>query len=335
VLALCLLAPASGCRSKDAGQPSPAAPPGTVVAEVEGERITLAELDHQLVEKMPQDRVFEMRRQVLDEMVAERLIAREAKKRGLTPDQLTKAEVEGKAKPVGEADVKDLWARSNLAARGASMEQYRPQMERSLREQRKSERKAAFAEELKAKAAVKVTLEEPRARLTIPADAPMLGPANAPVTMVEFLDYQCPYCHRVQGVVDQVLQRYPGKVRFVHRDFPLDSLHPEARQAARAARCAGDQGKFWQYHRRLLAEPGHDDANLKLKAVAEGLDEKRFGACLASTEHDKSIEHALEQGQELGVTGTPTFFINGRRLVGVRPPEDFARIIDEELARAG
>jgi protein-disulfide isomerase len=121
----------------------------------------------------------------------------------------------------------------------------------------------------------------------------------------------------------------------VHRDFPLDSLHSEARKAARAARCAGDQGKFWQYHRRLLTEPGHDDANLRLKAIAERLDEKRFAACLASTEHDKSIEHALEQGQELGVTGTPTFFINGRRLVGVRPPEDFARIIDEELKKAG
>lgn len=333
-LAFCILAAASACKSKTAVPPA-AAPPETVVAEVEGDKITLAELDHQLVEKMPQDRVFEMRRQVLDDMVAQKLIAREAARRGVTPEELTRTEVDGKAKAVGEADVKELYDRSGLAGRGASLEQYRSQIERSLREQRTSERKAAFAQELKAKAAVKVTLDEPRARLTIPADAPMLGTPSAPVTLVEFLDYQCPYCHRVQGVVDQVLQRYPGKVRFVHRDFPLDSLHPDAMNAARAARCAGDQGRFWEYHRRLLAEPGHDITNLRLKAAAEGLDEARFSTCLASTRHDKSIEQALEQGRELGVTGTPTFFINGRRLVGVRPPEEFARIIDEELERAG
>ncbi|HET8647992.1 MAG TPA: thioredoxin domain-containing protein, partial [Vicinamibacteria bacterium] len=273
--------------------------------------------------------------QVLEDMVSERLVAREATRRGVSPQELARLEVEGKTRPVAASDVKELFDRSGLAAQGATLEQYRARIEQSLRDQRTAERKAAFAEELKKKAGVKITLEEPRARLALPADAPALGPADAPVTMVEFLDYQCPFCHRVQGVVDQVLQRYPGKVRFVHRDFPLDEMHPQAMSAARAARCAGDQGKFWQYHRRLLAEPGHDDPSLRRKAAAEGLDAARFGTCLASNRHDSSIRQAFDQGRELGVTGTPTFFINGRRLVGVRSPEEFGRVIDEELARKG
>jgi protein-disulfide isomerase len=122
-------------------------------------------------------------------------------------------------------------------------------------------------------------------------------------------------------------------VRFVHRDFPLDEIHSEARRAAKAARCAGEQGKFWQYHRRLLTEPGHDDQNLLLKAAAEGMDEPKFKGCLASTRHDAAIEQAVEQGRELGVSGTPTFFINGRRMVGIRSPEELAKVIDEELQR--
>src|SRR5688572_21127078 len=155
----------------------------------------------------------------------------------------------------------------------------------------------------------------------------MLGPATAPITLVEFLDYECPYCHRVQGVVEQVLKQFPGKVRFVHRDFPLDDIHPQAMKAARAARCAGEQGKFWQYHKRLLVEPGHDDENLRNKAAAEGLNEGKFQTCLASNRYDAAIRQAADQGRELGVSGTPTFFVNGRRLVGIRSAEDFAKLI--------
>jgi protein-disulfide isomerase len=337
VAAILCAAAASSCKAK---APAPAgaaaAAPETVVAEVGGERITIAELDHQLVDRMAQDRVFEMRQKVLDDMVAERLLAQEARRRGVTPEELSRTEIEAKVKPVAEADVADLFSRSGLAARGARLDEYRGRIQKSLQDQRRQERRAAFTDELKARAAVKVTLKEPRAQITIPADAPMLGPAGAPVTMVEFLDYQCPYCHRVQGIVDYILQRYPGKVRFVHRDFPLDSIHPDAMNAARAARCAGEQGRFWEYHRRLLNEPGSQDtANLRLKATAEGLNEAAFTACMASRKHDDAIEEAAAQGRSLNVTGTPTFFINGRRMVGVRSPEEFAKMIDEELKPIG
>jgi protein-disulfide isomerase len=334
-LAIAALASASACsRKKDAGKPSPL-PADAVAAEVEGEAITMAELDHRLVEKMPADRVFEMRKQVLDELVMERLLAREAKKRGLSPEALAKAEIEDKAKPVLPGEAKELFDRAGLAARGATLEQYQGRIEQSLRDQRRAERRTAFAEELRAQTKVKLNLQEPREQLTFPADAPMLGPPGAPVTLVEFLDYQCTYCQRVQGVVEQVIRQFPGKVRFVHRDFPLDNLHPQAMGAARAARCAGDQGKFWEYHRKLLSEPGHDPPDLRNRAIALGLDEGRFTQCLASTRHDAAIEQAAAQGRELGVSGTPTFFINGRRLVGIRSAEDFAKVIEEELKRVG
>jgi protein-disulfide isomerase len=323
------------CKSKPTTVAAPSPAPDQVVAEVDGQPITIAELDHKLVERMPQDRVFEMRRQVLEELVAQRLREKEARARGMTAEQLTKTEIEGKATPHTEADVQELYLRSGLAARGATLEQYRQRIEQSLKAQRIAERRAAFGEELRAKSKVNVILQEPRAQITIPADAPMLGPNNAPVTLVEFLDYECPYCHQVQGVVEQVLRQFPGKVRFVHRDFPLDDLHPQAMNAARAARCAGEQGKFWEYHRRLLTEKGHDDQNLHLKATAEGLDEGKFQTCFASKRHDAAIQQAAAQGRELGVSGTPTFFINGRRMVGIRAMEDFAKVIQEELKRIG
>jgi protein-disulfide isomerase len=152
------------------------------------------------------------------------------------------------------------------------------------------------------------------------------------VTIVEFTDYQCPYCHRAQGVIDQVLSRYAGKVRFVHLDFPLDG-HPGAVPAARAARCAGEQGQFWEYHRSLMTAPGTlDETDLKGRASALKLNAGAFGSCLSSSRHDDAIHAALRQGEELGVTGTPAYFVNGRMLSGARPVEAFTELIDAELA---
>jgi protein-disulfide isomerase len=133
-------------------------------------------------------------------------------------------------------------------------------------------------------------------------------------------------------VVDQVLARYPDTVRFVHRDFLLGN--PRSLPTARAARCAGEQGRFWEYHRTLLSDTAHEDADLRKKAVGLGLDGQRFAACVASTRHDAAIEGATAQGREAGVSATPTFFINGRRVVGVRPFEEISAVIEEELKRS-
>ena len=159
-----------------------------------------------------------------------------------------------------------------------------------------------------------------------------LGPAEAPVTIVEYTDYQCPFCVRAQTTVDEILERYAGKVRLVYRDLPLD-FHPRAFEASRAARCAGDQQRFWEYHRGLLIEPGDfGDADLERRAADLGLDTATFGECLASERHSADIRASLEEASRLGVRSTPTFFINGRRIAGAQPLEKFVAIIEEELA---
>ena len=139
---------------------------------------------------------------------------------------------------------------------------------------------------------------------------------------------------RALGVnaLDEVLQRYSGQVRFVHLDYPLEG-HAEAVPAARAARCAAEQGKFWEYHRSLMARPGTlDPADLQGRASMLQLDQRRFTTCLASDKYDAAIEGELRHGMDLGVTGTPAYFVNGRMLSGARPFESFAELIDEELA---
>src|SRR5262249_23623813 len=157
-------------------------------------------------------------------------------------------------------------------------------------------RKTAFSRSLREKAAVKVALEPPRASVPVPASAPTLGPDGAPVTIVQFVDYQCPYCHRAQSTIDQILSRYPGKVQLVHRDFPLDGP-PQARPAARASRCAGEQGKFWDYHRSLMTVNGPmDDADLKSRGAALKLDPVAFSTCLASDRFDAAIHAAFDEG---------------------------------------
>jgi protein-disulfide isomerase len=307
-----------------------------VVAQVGGASITLEEVDRRAAGKLQRLRneEYDVRRQALDEMIVERLFQKEASERGVTQAALLKAEVDAKVTPPTAGDVKTVYEQNRAAAGTRTFADLAPVIERSLREHRLAERAAQFRDELKAKTGVKVTLDAPRVAVTVPADAPTLGPASAPVTIVEYLDYQCPYCHRAQGVVDEVLNRYPGKVRFVHRDFLLGK--PRSLPAARAARCAGEQGKFWEYHRGLLLSSGDmSDEDLRTRATAMGLDAGKFSACVASDRFDGDIKRSTESGNALGIDATPTFFVNGRRLMGALPVDQFAEVIDSELGRTG
>ena len=302
-----------------------------MVAEIGDLRITLAEVDRKAAGSLERIRAeeYEVRRQALDELVAEKLFAREAAARGLSKDVLLKKEIEDQIKAPTRPEIEEFYLRHGGTGSGYTVDQLTPQIERSLKDQARSGRRTALLEQLKQKGQVRIALREPRAEVAVPAEAPTLGPAGAKVTVVEFLDYECPYCHRVQDVVEQLLAQNQGKVRFVHREYLIGK--PRSLEAARAARCAGEQGKFWEYHRSLLTQPDMTDASLNRKAATLGLDAGRFSTCLASGRYDASIHQATENGAALGVSGTPTFFINGRRLVGVRPVESFQQVIDEEL----
>jgi protein-disulfide isomerase len=158
------------------------------------------------------------------------------------------------------------------------------------------------------------------------------GPRDAPVTLVEFSDFHCPFCRNVVATVKEVLKQYEGRVKWVYRDFPIANLHPQAPRAAEAARCAGEQGKFWEYH-DLLFDSQTQTTTADFKGFAEQLklDPKSFGQCLDSAKHQAAVEADIQDGARLGVTGTPTFFINGRMLVGAQPMENFKKIIEAEL----
>jgi protein-disulfide isomerase len=165
--------------------------------------------------------------------------------------------------------------------------------------------------------------------------APFVGATVAPVTIVEFSDFHCPFCQRAEDTIGQILSRYGDRVRLIWRDYPIDNLHPQSRQAHEAARCASDQGKFWPYHKALFAGPPKPPDQLPAVAQETGLDMASFKACVASGKHQAAVQQDIEEGKRLDVTGTPTFFINGRLLAGAQPLEAFVRVIDDELARSG
>lgn len=310
---------------------------GQVVAEVDGTPITRGELDKKAADSLLalRQQEYETLRRTLDDMIAERLLDKEAAARKTTREALLQSEVEGRVAEPDPGRLATVYEQNKHRFGGKTREQMAPDIARAIRQQDLRARGQAFQEELRGKATVKVTLEPPRATVAIPADAPALGPASAPVTMVEFSDYQCPYCRRAQGTVDELVAKYPGKLRLVHRDFPLDN-HPGAFPAARAARCAGEQGRFWDYHRALLTAPGDfSEQDFKTRAAALKLDSAKFDTCLASDRHDAAIKASVEDGARIGVSGTPAFFINGRMLFGSRPLAEFQQVIDAELARQG
>ena len=319
--------------------PAPAGAPPTpgVVAQVDGEPITAAQLDKALgpsLDKLEQQ-IYEMRRQQLDELIAQKLVTKEAARRGVTVEALMAAEVTAKIAPVADADV-DKFFEANRA-RLPQQPDIKEQIRRYLQNQREGERRNAYVSELREGAKVAISLAPPPVtRVTVDvAGAPSRGPEKAPVTIVEFSDFHCPFCRRVQPTLEQVLAKYPDKIRLVYKDLPLDSLHPQARAAAEAAQCAHEQGKFWPYHDRLY-ERGSDASVATLTAVATdaGLDVAAFSQCLASGRQKAAVQRSADEAEGFGATGTPTFFINGRMMSGALPLETFTRVIDEELSGA-
>lgn len=338
------IAAAACSRSQGAGSQGPVSAPavaasvpaGQVVAEVDGKPITRGELEGKAAEALValRQQEYETLQRTLDQMIAERLMDKEATARKVSREALLKAEVDDRVPLPDAAKIDAVYEQNKQRFKGQTREQLKPDIVRAVRQQDLGLRRQAFAEELRKKASVRVSLEPPRARVAVPKGAPVLGPATAPVTMVEFSDYQCPYCRRAQGAVEEVLGKYEGRIRFVHRDFPLDG-HPQALPAARAARCADEQGKFWEYHRALLGSAGDlSPEDLRARASTLGLDSGKFDSCLQSTRHDEFIKASIEDGARIGVTGTPSFFINGRMLFGARPVEQFQEVIDAELAAA-
>lgn len=171
-------------------------------------------------------------------------------------------------------------------------------------------------------------------RYEIPTEGfPSFGPQDAPITVVEFSDYQCPFCKRFHDETYQsLLDAYPGQIRFVYRNLPLTSIHPEAFPAAVASLCAEEQNMYWEYHDKLFAGEFFSREVYLQYASDLNLNAEEFTACLDSGKFDEFIEQDMDFAFNLGVSSTPTFFINGLAIVGAQPLSSFQTIIDKELA---
>jgi len=179
-----------------------------------------------------------------------------------------------------------------------------------------------------------VTAEPEFVRYDVPSEGfYAIGPENAPITIVEFSDYQCPYCRRWHTEVYQpLLNAYPGKIRLVYRHLPLTSIHPDAFPAAEASMCAGEQNSYWQYHDKLFSSETLGN-NIYIQYAQDlGLDMTSFEACITDHKYQEAIQADSDFALNLGVRSTPTFFINGLAVVGAQPLDVFKQVIDKELA---
>ncbi len=308
------------------------------LAEVDGVTITAKEVDKAAAGPLRkiEEQVYNLKRKTIEELINKKLLAREAAKRGMSVQALFATEVAAKVVPVTEEEIESFYQANKARLKGDEAAA-REEVKVRLQNQKLTEREQDFVQSLRAQAAVAVHLKPlPVFKVEVPVDgAPFKGPETAPVTIVAFSDFQCPFCKRVQPTLTEVLSRYGDKVKLVSRDFPLDHLHPGARKAAEAARCASDQGKFWAYSDTLYTHtPKTNPVQLQTYAQEVGLDPAAFEQCLSSGKYQAAVQQDVEEGARLGVSGTPTFFINGQLLSGAQPVEKFVQMIDAELAQA-
>ena len=306
-----------------------------VVANYDGVEIRLSELD---LEAKPaiikaQMEIDRARHGFLEKMIFEALTEKEATATGMEIEAWLKAEVDDKLAPITDEDAKAFFD-ENPPRGAATFESMKPRVIAYMERLRKTERTAELTEELKTKYNVTITLEPFRIEVGADDD-PFKGPADAPVTIVEFADFQCGFCGRTRSTTDEVLEAYPDHVKFVYRDFPIDK-HPRAHFMAQAANCAGDQDKYWEMYNHLFDNPrGTSDDDMKSNAEALGLDTAAFNECYDGKKYEAEVDKDMDDGAAAGVSGTPAFFVNGRMISGAQPLEAFAAIIDDELKRAG
>ena len=338
-----LLACSTGAEQAGGGPGAAAQGPQDAAARIGDRTVTVKELDDRWRQLDPAQlaqatqALYDGRRAALEDLVSTMLIEQAAKARNVTAAQYTEAEITRRQAPVTDSDIAVFYGENRAQMQGRPLEQMVELIRKYLTDQRRlAARGEMIAELRKAGPAVRVLFDAPRQEVAVAADDPSIGPANAAVTLIEFSDFQCPFCQRVEPTLKEIQAKYGDRVRIVWKDFPLVQIHPQAFDAAQAGNCAREQGKFWEYKDRLFANQAalQPDA-LKQYATAAGLNAQTFNACLDSGKFAPKVQAALDAGGRLGIASTPTVFINGRALAGAQPLEAFVPIIDEELARAG
>jgi protein-disulfide isomerase len=274
---------------------------------------------------------YEIKKKAMDGLIQQKLLEAAAEKKGVTSEQLLTQEVDSKIADPSDAELQGYY----MALRDRIKSPYsevQSQLRASLKQAKIQQARQDYMKDLRSGSNVEVQLSAPRINVAYDT-ARVRGNPKAPVMIVEFSDYQCPYCHQAEPTVAAILAKYGNKVSLAYRDFPLRSIHDHAEVAAEASRCALEQGKFWDYHDQLFKSTNLDKEALIGYARDAKLDDKQFEACLTSEKYKAQIDKDLDEGRKAGVTGTPAFFVNGIELSGAQGQDAFTRAIDDELSR--
>ena len=342
-LGLCsLLLACAGDRAAKAESPPRAQPASDndvpeVLATIGNTRITMADIRVRAGDDLDQMETRYRRERhktiesTLQEIIRDSTLTAEARKQGKTLDQLVMAETGGALEPT-EAEISGWYKQNRSRTGGRSLDQIRPKIVEYLRAERRNDASEKLEQRLSQERNITVHLQPYRVELNNEG-APAKGPAGAKVTLVEFSDFQCPFCSRFFPTLKQVEENFGNKVRIVYRQFPLTNIHPNAFKAAEASLCAHDQGKFWEMHDMMFQDQKRLTVrDLKATAGRLGLDQKKFDACVDTGRHTEQVQEDLKEGNRVGVTGTPAVFINGVALDGgAAPYEVVAKAIEKEL----
>lgn len=317
--------PAEGGKA-EAGDPP--------IATVEGEPIYAQDLEGATAAQMLKihQEEYKIESSALDSLIRKKLVEDEAKKQGITVEQLYQKEVDSKVSEPAEAEVKGYY----FAVRGQVNEPFEkaePQLAKVVKALEIQQAREQYADSLRTAENVSILLQPPTIKLGPNDPGRVEGNPAAPVTIVEFGDFQCPFCGRVEPTLADLLKKYEGRVKLAFRDFPLSAIHVHAEVAAEASRCAESQGKFWPMHDAMYSDQSKlTEPDLIETAARLGMNRDSFAACMKSGKYKAAIQQDLAAGRNAGVTGTPTFFINGRFLEGSVPSAQFEKIIDSDLA---
>lgn len=300
-----------------------------VIAEIGGRKVTADELEQKQAGKLLQAKYkyYLAERDALEQYIDEQLLEQQAKKESVTVEELLKRHVSVQVQEPTEDQLRFYYEGVQT---DESYEAARSNIIDTVHQLRTKKARAAYIAALRADYGVVVELNQPSAHVEI-GNSPRLGSDKAPVQIVEFADYECPYCQKVHEDLNRVREQFGNQVSVVYKDFPLP-MHPLAAKAAEAAHCAGAQGKFWEFHDALFQSKRLQMSDLKQEAAVLKLDAARFDQCLASGEQTAGIRKDTLEGQRLGLTGTPSFFINGHFMSGAIGYMKLRETVLQELA---
>jgi protein-disulfide isomerase len=304
--------------------------PSQVVARVGDQDITLGELMKREPAKMldAANKYYEAENSVIEEAINNSILEQQAKKEHLTVPQLLDKHVRGTVKDPSDEALRVYYEGLQT---DQTYDALKDQIKEHVVEGRLRRAMMAYAKSLRDSSTVVVMITPPKEDVAI-GNAPVTGSRDAAVKVVEFADYECPYCRKVEPTLDKLRKEYGNRVAFAFKDFPLP-MHKHAEKAAEAARCANAQGKFWDFHDKLFAaDSSLEIAEMKTYARSMNLDGTKFDKCLDSGGEAAAIQKDQAEGSRLGLTGTPTFFVNGHIISGNASYETLRGLVDQELA---